>query len=45
MDWWCFISEESGQGGVYLSSELLQDFAVLPVSLALDIYASSDPEE
>jgi hypothetical protein len=45
LDWWCFISEENDQGGVYLSTGLLQDLAVLPVPLALDIYAGSGQDE
>jgi hypothetical protein len=45
MDWWCFIGEEDGQGGVTLSDALLRDLAVLPVSLALDIYAGDGSDE
>jgi hypothetical protein len=45
MDWWCFIGEEDGQGGVTLSDALLRDLAVLPVSLALDIYAGEGSTE
>jgi len=45
MDWWCFISEKDGQGGVHLSSELLRDLAALPVSLSFDIYASAASDE
>jgi hypothetical protein len=45
MDWWCFIGEDEGQGGVTLSDRLLRDLAVLPVSLALDIYAGQQPDE
>ena len=44
MDWWCFIGEEGGQGGVTLSDSLLRDLAVLPVSLSLDIYAGEGPD-
>lgn len=45
MDWWCFIGEEDGQGGVALSEALLRDLAVLPVSLSLDIYAGEGSSE
>ena len=47
LEWFCFISEDGGQGGVELSHSLLADLATLPVDLVLDIYASpegpSDP--
>jgi hypothetical protein len=39
------VSAEDGQGGVYLSDHLLRDLALLPVSLALDIYAGAGPDE
>ena len=45
MNWWCFIGEEDGQGGVTLSDALLRDLAVLPASLALDIYAGEGSDE
>ena len=45
MSWWCFIGEEDDQGGVTLSDALLRDLAMLPVSLALDIYAGEETGE
>jgi hypothetical protein len=44
LKWWCFVSEEDGQGGVSIGRELLRDLASLDVDILFDIYASSESE-
>jgi hypothetical protein len=42
LDWFCFVSQDNGQGAVELSHNLLQSLSRHPISLVLDLYGGQE---